>query len=302
MALENRETLLELSESVEEIIFDTLEDTTPSVLLGQAMRFETTQKEKVLKRVFSFTQMKEWVGERELSDAMIKEFTVTTTKFQDAVLIERDDIATDELGLYETHIRQMAEGYPKKRSQNVVDVLLENPKGYDEQPLFSTAHPLYDGDGSTYSNDLGATTPLDGTNFDAAVEQMELITDHRGNPLNIQPDLLVIGPKLRSSARSLFDVERNADGSTNEYFQQIRWTVDPRLGTHEGWYLLDTSWQLKPFIIMDTPRPSGQLVEYQSITDPNDSFVFDNDAYKYGISARWGMTAGVWQTILRANV
>lgn len=61
-------------------------------------------------------------------------------------------------------------------------------------------------------------------------------------------------------------------------------------GTSEPWYLLDTSRAIRPIIWQER-----EGYQFQSITDANDSHVFMNDQYLYGVRARVNAGFGLWQ-------
>ncbi|WP_323005434.1 Mu-like prophage major head subunit gpT family protein [Pseudorhodobacter sp.] len=61
-------------------------------------------------------------------------------------------------------------------------------------------------------------------------------------------------------------------------------------GTDPAWFLLDLSRGVRPIIWQEREK-----YEFQSIVDPNDSHVFMNDEYVYGVRARVNAGFGLWQ-------
>lgn len=61
-------------------------------------------------------------------------------------------------------------------------------------------------------------------------------------------------------------------------------------GSGPAWFLLDTSRAMRPIIWQER---SGY--EFQALTDTNDSHVFMNDQYLYGVRARVNAGFGLWQ-------
>lgn len=69
---------------------------------------------------------------------------------------------------------------------------------------------------------------LNGDNLDAAIEKMRTLLDSNGRPLGIKPNLLVVGPKLRSKANKTVKVMLGEGGASNANYNAVD--------------VLDTSW------------------------------------------------------------
>lgn len=63
-------------------------------------------------------------------------------------------------------------------------------------------------------------------------------------------------------------------------------------GSNPGWYLIDTSHVLKPFIFQQ--REAFELVTRFNAQDPS---VFDNDAFLWGTRGRCNVGFGLWQLV-----
>ncbi len=64
----------------------------------------------------------------------------------------------------------------------------------------------------------------------------------------------------------------------------------------QAWYLLALDKPIKPFIYQEREKPFFQMV-----TDPNDSYVFDNDKIKMGAKARGAAGYTFWQYAHRCD-
>lgn len=62
---------------------------------------------------------------------------------------------------------------------------------------------------------------LDGDSLDAAIEKMRGLLDRNGRPLGIKPNLLVVGPKLRSAANKTVKVMLGAGGASNANYEAV---------------------------------------------------------------------------------
>jgi phage major head subunit gpT-like protein len=63
----------------------------------------------------------------------------------------------------------------------------------------------------------GSRQPLDAANYQAARTALLSMKGDNGRPLNIMPNLLVVGPSLEKNAKEIIEAERNAAGATNIY-------------------------------------------------------------------------------------
>lgn len=61
-------------------------------------------------------------------------------------------------------------------------------------------------------------------------------------------------------------------------------------GSDTPWYLLDTSRAVKPLVWKER-----ETYDFQSVTAPNDPYVFMNDEYLFGVRARVNTGFGLWQ-------
>ena len=71
---------------------------------------------------------------------------------------------------------------------------------------------------------------LDGDSLDAAIEQMRGLRDVNGRPLGVKPSLLVVGPKLRSSANNTVKVMNAANGASNANYNAVDVLDTPWVG------------------------------------------------------------------------
>ena len=75
----------------------------------------------------------------------------------------------------------------------------------------------------------GSKQTLDFTNLDAAFTAMELFKDSEGRPLNVSPNLLVVGPTNRSAAFKAIESQKLPDGSANPLYKRAEILVVPWL-------------------------------------------------------------------------
>lgn len=305
MSTANQVTLDAANKTFRALFNEELSQRGEGEIVGAAAMF-TQSKAKTVEYDWlnGFDEMREWVGERQIANMAVESHTIPNVKYESSMVVDRVDVESDSLGLYGPKVSSMVEGYFRKRRSLVANLLINGAtsgnNSYDGVSFFNAAHPS-DGNGSTQSN-YDTSTALTGANFDAAVQQMEQLVDHRGNPMDIQPDTLVVGPALRATARNLFGVASDFGAAAtpsgapdNPYYQAVRVIVEPYI-TGSNWYLFDTSKALKPFIVQD-----ADMLELSTLNSVNDEFVIMNDSFFYGTRARFGVGYGLWQLAYRAD-
>lgn len=261
-----------------------------------AAAMKTRSKAKVVEYDWlnSFDELRVWLGEREISNMAVESYTLASIKYESSMVVDRVDAESDALGLYAPKVGSMVGGYFRKRRSLMASLFTNGAttgnNSYDGVTFFNATHPS-DGEGAAQSN-LSTSTALTGANFDATVQKMEQLKDHRGQPMDIQPDTLVISPALRAAARNLFQLQTayaTDFAGDNPWFGAIKIIVEPYL-TGTTWYLLDTKKSLKPFILQDADN-----LELSTLQSVNDEFVIMNDAFFYGTRSRFGLGYGLWQ-------
>ncbi len=276
-----------MSESGEGELFDAL-----------TMFFPSNQPSETHNWLEDFAVLRKWVGPRQFASIQGKGVTIVNDEYEASISISRKDLRHDRTGLLQNRVRQLPAAYAKGRRKILVDLLLQGQTttgpggaGYDGVAFFSAVHP---NEAVGTQSNLMTGSALDATNFDLARERMRLLVDHKGEPLDLKPDTLVIGPKLEASAEQLFNVRDLVGGGTNRHLNAIpNIRVESRI-TDTSWYLADTTHPVSPFIdqIVDPLELSGQF-------DASSPRVFDHNQYAWGIYAYFGVGYGLWQTMMK---
>ncbi|MNO95195.1 Mu-like prophage major head subunit gpT [compost metagenome] len=208
--------------------------------------------------------------------------------------MDRNDIDDDQMGIYAPQA-QMAGFSAKQLPDEIVYELVNNSFNalcYDGQYFFDTDHPVKD---SSYSNK--GTAPLSvateaavEASYGAARTAMGMLQDEDGRPLDICPNVLLVGPALESVAKKLLTAEKLADGTVNPYRDTAELVVSRRIKSATGWFLLDTSKPVRPFIYQERKAPN-----FVQQTDPQADDVFMRKKFKFGAEARAAGGYGFWQ-------
>jgi phage major head subunit gpT-like protein len=108
--------------------------------------------------------VREWIGQRQVQNLSESDYSIKEKKFELTIAVDRDDIETDNLGIYGPMFQEMGQSTGSKRDQLVFGLLKAgfNTNCYDGQFFFDTDHPVLDENGATVSvanTDGGAGTP-----------------------------------------------------------------------------------------------------------------------------------------------
>lgn len=230
-----------------------------------------------------FPQMREWVGDRVLNDMNAYSYSLTSKSYEATIEIATIDFKLDRIGLVKPKIMQMAEDSKKHYDYLVLDLFEANALCYDGKPFFSDIH-------GTLSN-IGTKKLSVEALFNARAKMMKLVGD-KGDILNITPDLLVIPPELEVTAKKILEADFDENGATNIAKGLLKkgYLVNRKLTDPNGWYLLDTSKQIKPFLLQITEE-----ITFVAMDKVDDEGVFMRDRVRYGVKSMDTAGYGVWQ-------
>lgn len=184
------------------------------------------------------------------------------------------------------------------------EVITGNATGIDGVALLHNSHP-YGSGGATWDN--LTTDALGFASFNAGIVAMESLLGENGEPLNISPTHLMVGPGLSRTALEVVGAVRpfamNASGVEaatsvlattgigNVLAGRVEVIVNRRLSSTE-WYLMDLGKEAKPVAMGELEALHGVAV-----TSPDSSGMVDRSVYRYFIEGKAGF-GGWWpQTI-----
>ena len=159
----------------------------------------------------------------------------------------------------------------------------------DNQPLFSTAHPLVSG--GTNSNTPSTAVDLNETALENAVIQIAAWTDERGLLIAAKPKKLIIPPALMFVATRLLETSLRV-GTTDNDINAIKNNGSIPEGYTVNHFLTDTNaW----FLTTDVPNGLKHFVRVPLSTSMDGDFDTGNVRYKarerysFGVSDPLGM-------------
>lgn len=246
----------------------------------------------------NFPRMRKWIGDKAVKSLEAFKYTVVNDDWEATVEVDRNHIEDDVLGIYAPQAEMAgwsAAQLPDEIVYGLVDGAFTNVC-YDGQYFCDTDHPVGDGHGNTLSVSNRSSVALSGANVDAmqasygaARTAMMSFKDDEGRPLNITPNVLLVGPALETQAK-LCVADKLGNDTPNPLAKTAEVIVDARITSTTAWFLLDTSKPVKPFIYQQRKAPV-----FVSQTDMNATDVFSRKKYKYGAEARAAGGYGFWQ-------
>lgn len=270
-------------------------------------------------------KMREWRGERYLKDMKaFAAYTVTNRLWESTIAIERSAVEDDNHGQIMLRVQELADEYNRFLDELVFGMLVNsNATSFSiGDDTFSTL--AFDGYALAHasSHDLGGgaivnkgTAALTSLNVATVMGVMNVYKGDLGKYLQVDPDVLVVPPKLKINALSIANsainvVDAVTTGAANIYIQptayesQLKGMLDvittpyfaaDAAGNTQNWALIDSRLRLRPIIVQQ--RTPVEFTELQNESEPG----FMRDCYCYGVRARFAVAPG-WYPGVYTNV
>jgi phage major head subunit gpT-like protein len=243
-------------------------------------------------------KMRKWEGSRLLNDMASRAQELVNDPYEASFKVPRRKIADDKLGIFQPMMEELARVAKHWPDRLVWDTLKAGATslGYDGQYQYDTDHPINMDDPSlgTQSNRFTATG-LSSDNLATVVATMGAWKGEDGQELEIEPNLLVVGPDNRKQARRILNAEIIATtagtaAESNVLKGDMDLLVVPRLASIPGvWFVMDTTRPIKPMLFQLREAPTFDYLI--NSTDPD---VFMKDEYKCGVKSRGASGYGPW--------
>lgn len=274
-------------------IFDMSMEATPviypsisTVLTGVGPRVE-------LKWLGDVPVMKLWEGTREVSKLRAESHSLITRWYANGIEVDVDDINDDRFGQVRPRIEEMAEMGPRKIDAITVDHYVNGFAGtigltFDGQYLFDSDHKSSANGTDAQSNLVSGA--LSDTTWNSAVTKMLSFTASNGEPIQVHPDLLLVGPQNQLVARKLLQQQTKATGEQNIDAGTAQLAINARItGTH--WFAIARNRRIKPVIVgVDVPPSFTELM------GADDLHVFLERTILAGAHMKVGFAYGDWRS------
>lgn len=276
-------------------IYSTAWGSTEPRLLQLATTVPSSTRTNTYGWMAKLLKMRKWDGPRVIQNLNTHAYTLENEPYELTVGVDRDDIADDQLGVYNPLFEEMgrnAKRWPDQVLKAVLQLGITN-LGFDGVAQFATTHPLNPA-GNQSNNFTG--TALSATNFAVVSGAMAGYTGEDGEPLGVMPTALIVPPQLRDTAHTIVTAEFGASGATNVQKGQATVIVVPELANQATtWYLADLSNAIKGLVWQLRKPP-----EFVSKTAVDDDNVFMQRQFIWGVDARGVAGYGPWFLMARA--
>ncbi|VVE14839.1 putative major head subunit protein [Pandoraea anapnoica] len=275
-------------------IFNNAFGAAPSTWQQIAMKVPSVGREEHYAWLDRFPAMRKWVGDKHIKALKAHGYTVRNDDFEATVEVDRNDIEDDRLGIYAPQAQSAgfsAAQLPDDIVYALVNGGFENAC-YDGQYFFDTDHPVGDGVASNkFDMPLSISTQAAAmASYGAMRTAMRKIKDDEGRPLNVRPNILLVGPGQEDVANSLMTSDRLEDGKNNLYKGTATVVCDARIESDTAWFLLDATKPVRPFVYQERKAPVF-VAQFDMTADD----VFMRKQFKFGAEARAAGGYGFWQ-------
>ncbi len=249
----------------------------------------------------SLPAMREFVDERQPQELNAWSYLIEDRTWEATLAVERRALEDDQIGAVRMRIQELGREAAHHRDRLVIEALLNgfDTACYDGKPLFASNHLT--GAGAQVNT---TSAVLSNDALQEAISAMMLFADDKGRPLGINPNTLLVGPRLRWTAAELLEspvVVRESDPGTpyrNALQGALSLVVSPHI-TGTEWFVLDTSRTMRGVIFQE--RQDVPL-ELRTTANPVDGeTLFLRDVIYCGARARYGVGYGLWQTVYGAQ-
>lgn len=194
----------------------------PAPMSGRvATTVRATQKEQRYGWMGKMPRVREWIGPRYVHNISEGDYAIKEKKFELTIGVDKDDIETDNLGLYATMFESIGEATVLDPEQLLWDLLKAGftTNCYDGQYFFDTDHPVLDADGQT----IGSAANTDGG---------------AGTPWFLLDTSRVLKPLIRQVRREFGDIVARDKVTDDNVFDlnEFRYGVDARMNFGYGFW------------------------------------------------------------------
>jgi len=255
--------------------------------------------------------MKEWIGERQLNNAVLRNYSLINKNYEDSIRLDKFLVEDDQYGAFGPTVQGFGDSVGRWPDE-VMAAIVEGGTSnlcYDGQPFFDTSHPVSISDPYAVGLDGVATfsNKLVGAAYDIAAAgnavaawslgraKMATFVGDAGKVLALQADTLMVPPALETAAKIIGQAEITAQvvknvaadqnvaaaGITNVWRGTLKnIIVNPYLTTNAA-YIMCSARPIKPFVWQLRKAPV-----FAALVDPTLPNMFERREFIYGAESR----------------
>lgn len=269
----------------------------------------TTAKRNEVVIMEASPPVRKWEGDKQFDEINFVDLAGYVSAYHKSYQISRLDL--DNQGIVKARIDAMLADALGFYDKVVFDAILANPTCYDGTALFGASHPRVRG--STAANRTASA--LSFSTFDAGVTAINSLADNNSEPLNLNPDTLIVGPSnmrlgmeitgstTRIAALNASGAEATSSVVAAASFGNVygggafKLIVSKRLtgSFAAGAFLVDSSKSVKAMHLFEKRKPEI-VIEGENMSD---HVRFSKDMIRYSLEADLQVSPGMWQHAYR---
>jgi phage major head subunit gpT-like protein len=260
-------------------------------------------------------QMRQWFGDREVDNISLRTYSLTNQPFEKTLELDAFNVSDNKINAFAPAVQMLT-----MQSAKWADNLFFNSTygaisggtsfvTFDGQPFWSASHPANVDNTTLYPAMTNYTTSfaLTSANYFTARQEMRAYIGADGLPLNVNPNLLMIGTALEASAIQILQTQWTAPSvalgqnaasqvQQNAMYGTADLLVVPDMQALNGviatgnpWILMDSTMPLKPFIYQLREAPV-----FYFLLSPQSSPMIARHALQMGVHTRGIGGYGPW--------
>ena len=228
----------------------------------------------------------EWVGQRVIEQLKLGKLTVVNRDFENTVTVSRNEIEDDQYGVYAPLIGMMGADAENLWKKLALEALLGNGDWADGNKFFCSGRVLKEAEGDSAAITItnGVTTAFSKAAVETAIAAMRGWKLGGGEPAEVRPDVLLVGPSLEGAAKQVCEADLVSDGTATvsnvSTAKALKVRVSPLI-TGNNWFVLGDKNGVKAVGVQKRKLP--QLTRMDKDTD-QEAFMSNN--FLYGVHAR----------------
>ena len=228
----------------------------------------------------------EWVGQRVIEQLKLGKLTVVNRDFENTVTVSRNEIEDDQYGVYAPLIGMMGADAENLWKKLALEAILGNGDWADGNKFFCSGRVLKkaEGDSAAVTITNGVTSAFSKTAVETAIAAMRGWKLGGGEPAEVRPDVLLVGPSLEGAAKQVCEADLVSDGTATvsnvSTAKALKVRVSPLI-TGNNWFVFGDKNGVKAVGVQKRKLP--QLTRMDKDTD-QEAFMSNN--FLYGVHAR----------------
>jgi phage major head subunit gpT-like protein len=255
--------------------------------------------------------LRQWTGARQARKLRGFVHTAVTKKYEATLIIPASDYTSGSAAMITKRVSDMLTSAQNQGIEKIVYDFLHTTNGpttYDNLAFFSTVHTFNGSPTGTGSNT--GTTAFSAVQANAVDLVMTQLQNEDGRLLGINADTVRCGQKILPMVKEVFEADtrsqavandgleagtRVASAAVSNVFKGTKDVIMDPFITDSSYYFHDTKWSEKP-VMMAYTRPFRVTNQIEAETS---DFVFEHDAFRFGIDVEFVLLAVNWQMMNR---